>query len=345
MIAAALAAAFSFGGCAVTENQKTFSQAGRDLAQGSYEYALDGYLECIENQTSPALSLRGAGICRLRLGDYEGAVKDFTRVLSMENLSGQLKKDVLSYRATAYLEMADYEAARKDCQELQEVSRLDADGYYLMGKASLALDAYEDAFSSFDQSYRRESTYERAIQIYEAYLAHDMEADGTYFLEMALLSTAKTAKDYCNRGKVYYYMEDYDSARSELIEALKMGSVEAELLLAMTYLAKDDVANARAMYTQYIELGDHPASGYNGLAICAMRQNRYEEALEKIQAGIPLAATTELAGLLYNEVVVYERMLDFETAYKKVREYLDLFPEDSAAKREYVFLRSRVKGQ
>lgn len=342
LCAAAFTAALVLSGCAVTENQKTFSQAGRDLAQGSYAYALDGYLECIETQTSPALSYRGAGICRLRMGKYAKAVKDFTAVLKMENLSGQLKKDVLSYRATAFLALNKYEEALNDCRALQEMSRLDADGYFLMGKASLALDAYQDAFSSFDQSYRKDSSYERAIQIYEAYLAHDMEADGTYFLELSLLSAAKTAKDYCSRGKVYYYMADYDSARSELIEALKMGSVEAELLLAMTYLAKDDVANAKAMYTQYITLGDNPASGYNGLAICDMRQKHYDEALEKIQAGIPLATTAELSGLLYNEIVVYERKLDFETAYSKAREYLELFPEDTQAQREYVFLKSRV---
>ena len=47
-----------------------------------------------------------------------------------------------------------------------------------------------------------------------------MEADGTRYLEAALKTEAKNAEDYCNRGKVYYYMEDYSNAQKELTEAV-----------------------------------------------------------------------------------------------------------------------------
>ena len=91
-----------------------------------------------------------------------------------------------------------------------------------------------------------------AIEIYEAYLDKDMEADGTRYLEAALSSEAKDAQDHCDRGRVYYYMEDYSNAKKELLEATKKDNTEALLLLGMVYLAQDDVENAQAMYKQYI---------------------------------------------------------------------------------------------
>ena len=44
-----------------------------------------------------------------------------------------------------------------------------------------------------------------------------MEADGTRYLEAALSSEAKDAQDHCDRGRVYYYMEDYSNAKKELL--------------------------------------------------------------------------------------------------------------------------------
>ena len=84
-----------------------------------------------------------------------------------------------------------------------------------------------------------------------------MEADGTRYLEAALSSEAKDAQDHCDRGRVYYYMEDYSNAKKELLEATKKDNTEALLLLGMVYLAQDDVENAQAMYKQYISaVGD-----------------------------------------------------------------------------------------
>ena len=112
-----------------------------------------------------------------------------------------------------------YDQAMADCQTLAEDYSLNANDYYLTGCVALAMDSYDEASSNFSEAYGSDSTYEMAIQIYEAYLTQDMEADGTRYLEAALKTEAKTADDYCERGKVYYYMEDYENARTELTTA------------------------------------------------------------------------------------------------------------------------------
>lgn len=53
------------------------------------------------------------------------------------------------------------------------------------------MDGYDEASSDFEQAYGEDSSYDRAIQIYETYLEKDMEADGTRYLEAALSSEAR----------------------------------------------------------------------------------------------------------------------------------------------------------
>ena len=76
--------------------------------------------------------------------------------------------------------------------------------WYLTGCVALAMDSYEEASNDFYTGIFRESqAYEMAIQIYEAYLEHDMEADGTRYLEAALKTEPKTAEDYCDTRSEY----------------------------------------------------------------------------------------------------------------------------------------------
>ena len=73
LILAAVTGALLLGGCG-SEKTKTYEQAGKDLSQGSYKYALEEYQSSIQNEVKLAQSYRGAGIASLRLGKYEDAV-------------------------------------------------------------------------------------------------------------------------------------------------------------------------------------------------------------------------------------------------------------------------------
>ena len=210
------------------KKQKIYEQAGKDLSQGSYKYALEEYQSSDPERSEAGHSpIAGAGIASLRLGKYEDAVNSFTEALNCDKVSKSLRKDILSYRATAELKSGKYEDAMADCQTLGEDFSMDAGSYFLTGKVALAMDSYEEAASNFKQAYGEDSTYDMAIEIYEAYLDKDMEADGTRYLEAALSSEAKDAQDHCDRGRVYYYMEDYSNAKKELLEATKKDNTEA----------------------------------------------------------------------------------------------------------------------
>lgn len=338
---AACAGMLLLSGCS-REQQEIFQQAEKDLEEGSYAYALSGFETSAANEWKTAESYRGAGICNMRLGNYEDAIASFTNALNCEKVSKSLSKDILSYRATAEWKAGLYEDAMADCQTLAEDYTMDADTYYLSGKVALSMDSYAEAASDFAQAYGEESTYDMAINIYEAYLERDMEADGTRYLEAALQTEPKKAEDYCDRGRVYYYMEDYASAQKELIEASKQGSTEASLLLGMVYLAQNDISNARSMYQDYVSGEGASAAGYNGLALCDIAEGKYADALANINNGLPGANDEELQDLLFNEIVAYEKQLDFATALQKAREYLEIYPDDEAIAKEMKFLQTRT---
>ena len=324
------------------EEKKTYDQACADLAQGSYDYALQGYQSSISAGYKEAESYRGAGIASLHLGNYQDAIDFLTSGLNNEKAGKALKKDMLSYRATAELKAELKDSAMADCQTLAENYTMDAETYYLTGCVALAMDSYDEASQNFTEAYGEDASYDRGIQIYEAYLEKDMEADGTRYLEAALKTEAKSAEDYCDRGRVYYYMEDYTNAQKELTEAVNQKSTEAMILLGMVYRAQGDTANARTMYQQYVAADDSdPARGYNGLALCDINDGSYDSALENITKGLEDASTAEMQDLLFNEIVVYEKKLDFATALSKIQEYVKMFPDDENAQKELTFLKSR----
>lgn len=328
------------------ENQKTYEQANADLEEANYDYALNEYQACISAGYKLAQSYRGSGIVKLRTGDYQGAIDDLTNALNDEKTGKSDRKDLLEHRAAAELKAELYDQAMADCQTLAEDYSLNANDYYLTGCVALAMDSYDEASSNFSEAYGSDSTYEMAIQIYEAYLGQDMEADGTRYLEAALKTEAKTADDYCERGKVYYYMDDYENARTELTTAADKGSTEATLILGMVYMAQGDTSNARSFYQQYIDAdGDDPAKGYNGLALCDISDGDYDSALQNISQGLGDATSDEMRDLLFNEIVVYEKKLDFSTALSKAQEYVQTFKDDDAAAKELTFLQSRVGNQ
>ena len=57
------------------DNQKIFEQADKDLAQGSYEYAREGYLTSVKNKVKLPLSYRGAGGLVFPALAYQGISK------------------------------------------------------------------------------------------------------------------------------------------------------------------------------------------------------------------------------------------------------------------------------
>ena len=202
----------------------------------------------------------------------------------------------------------------------QKTIHMDANTYYLTGCVALAMDSYDEASSNFTEAYGEDATYDMAIQIYEAYLEHDMEADGTQISGGSVKTEAKNAEDYCDRGKVYYYMEDYDNAQKELTEAVKSEEYRRNAssgnglhgtgrYFQCQKLCISSMCQRMTVIRPKATMDWHFVTWTDG---------SYDSALENISKGLEDASTEEMQDLLFNEIVVYEKKLDFATALSKI---------------------------
>ena len=116
-------------------------------------------------------------------------------------------------------------------------------------------------------------------------------------------------------AEFYYYMDDYENAESELKQAIDGDNTEALVLLGMVYMDKGDSANAKAMFQQYVSQAENGAKGFNGLALCDIEDGDYDSAPSDIESGIHVAGVEDMQSLLFNEIVVYEKKLDFSDCF------------------------------
>ena len=156
----------------------------------------------------------------------------------------------------------------------------------------------------------------------------------------ALNRTSK--KDLIMKGRLYYYMKDYTNAKSCLEEAVKNGDQEGVYWQAELYWDSGNQDYAVSLYQNYLS-GESPShqDAYERVASYQISQENYDDALATLEQGIAMGDQGSLRSLLSSEIAVYERKSDFPTAKAKMESYLESYPDDADAAREYEFLKSR----
>ena len=105
-----------------------------------------------------------------------------------------------------------------------------------------------------------------------------------------------------------------------------MGNTDYAVTLFQSYLEGESLVHQDA---------------YARVASWQMEQGDYDGALVTLESGIAQGEGESLKELLGNEIAVYEQKGDFETAKLKMESYLERYPDDEKAQREYIFLKTR----
>ncbi len=234
----------------------------------------------------------------------------------------------------------EYQACIKTCDEILDEKK-EKNGYFLRGSAYLHLDEYKKAEKDFSKVISGSKEYEDYLDIYRIYQECDLNADGAEYLELALEMKAKSPEDFYNRGRVYYYLSEFEKAEKELKTAWEKEYAPAAVYLGKVYVEANEPEKAKDMYQKCLKQDELKAEAYNGLAYCSMEQEDYEKALEYIQKGLEVKDREVNQALLFNEIVVYERSRDFASAKEKMQQYLAQYPADAAAVKENYFLQTR----
>lgn len=252
------------------------------------------------------LKLRSQGMEQARAGEYEEAVASYDKALALADMRvGALELDIAAYKASALYHAGELTEAIDAC--------------------SAILDLKESA----------ELYLTRGLLYREA--ENTQAANEDFKKAMALTSS----KDYVMLGRLSYYMEDYAKAKEYLEKAPDTEDKEATYWLAELYWQTGNQEYAVTLYQSYLEGDAVYMSAYSKVAGWQMGCGEYDEALATVDAGIAKGNAENLQNLLGYEIAIYEQKGDFATAKLKMESYIEQYPEDEDAAREYKFLKTR----
>lgn len=327
----------------------TLKGSGSDLDLGMDAIEAQDYKEamaCLDralaNGEDKRLTYRGMGIAHMGLGEYDEAVNDFMNSLKGSNgLVGKVDYDINYYLALAQFKSGDLAAALDTYNAILALDDKQAEAHYLRGRIELLKNDREAALKDFDRAVElKSSDYDLYISIYEALDDAGDKQDGETYINMALQKNGKMT-DY-QSGLFSYYLGKYDEARQSLETARKDDESDKLILyLGRSYEALGDDNYAATLYREYLEKDPDSASIYNEEGLMYLKQEEYMKALTAFENGKALNDPSYNQSLMFNEAVTYEHLLDFKKAAVLMKEYIEKYPDDEEAQREYIFLSTR----
>lgn len=203
------------------------------LDMGDYLGALEDYTLVLANDPNYAIAYNNRAIARYNLGEYQGAVEDCNRAI-------QLKPNEAAYyfnRGFARLNLQDYRGAISDFSEVIRLKPADADAYFYRGEARRLSGDYLQAIADYTE---------------------------------ALRCNPKDAVAYNNRGLVYYHLKEYPKAIENYTQALRINpdDVVAYFNRGVAQYALGEYSHSIEDFSQALQRNPEYAAAYHhrGLA-------------------------------------------------------------------------------
>jgi tetratricopeptide (TPR) repeat protein len=329
-------------GCGGESNNENMLAGMELVEQYDFQGALDSFDLAFLNNEDLELTYRGQGLAYMGLGDYTDAEEAFLNsIANADNKLTSLEYDTNYYLASAYMKQGKYAEAEQIYSAIISLKKKETNAYYLRGCAILRQGRYDEAVSDFEKAFSLDSdNLDIVTGAYVEMQAAGFAEEGKSYVEEFLQANDKKLNNG-EKGEIYYYLEDYENARICLDAYVNGNDAQRALILGQTYEKLGDMNYATVVYQTYLENNAPTAALYNSLGICYMNQEKYTEAAEAFQNGIDLGASDYLQELKFNQIVADEYLGEFDTAKALIAEYVQSYPDDSNAKKEYEFLLSR----
>lgn len=328
--------------CGCSNKNENISEGILKIQELNYEEAFSLFDLAESVDENEKLLNRGRGLAYMGLMDYENAANCFVAALqSGDGFVKEVDYDINYYLAAAYTKNNNLAEAKAVYDAILTMRPKAEDAIFLRGNVQLGLGQYEMAVEDFNQVLAMDpQNFDRLIQIYEVLAFYDNKEKGIQYLNEALASYESQMDSY-DKGRIYYYLEEYQKAYVALEEAKNSGGADAYLYLGMSYEATKDYNYSSNVYKEYLSKYPTDARIYNQLGLCEIAKEEYQNALDAFQEGLKLGDSTMMQTLQYNEMVAYEYLQDYKKAFVLLESYLKSYPDDENAKREYEFLLTR----
>lgn len=335
-----LAAVLTLTGCGSTNTNVT--QGMQQIQELDYQGALESFQIAQDQGENGKLLYRGQGIAYMGMTEYKKAAESFLKALTYsDGWVEEVDYDINLYLAAAYTKDGKYTEAEAVYDAIIAMRPADEDAFFLRGNVRLRQGDYNNAKADFDEAVKLDGqNFDRLVQIFEVLDNYGYKDAGQGYLTDALQTYEAQMSQY-DKGRMYFYMGDYESAYHALEEAKSKQGVEAYLYLGKAYEATGDYNYASNVYSSYLANNADDARIYNQLGLCEMKKGQYAKALDAFQKGLKTGNKDMQQSLLFNEIVAYEYLGEYQKAAVLMESYLKTYPDDESAKREYEFLSSR----
>ena len=328
-------------GCAGNKNENI--AAGMTAVEAlDYDGALISFEAARRAGEDERLLYRGEGMAYMGKTMYAEAAQAFETALSLS--SGRINGmdyDINYYLAAAYYKQGELGRAVDVYSAIIALRDSERDAYYLRGAIYAQQGNLDLAKADFDRTIAlKKNDYDRLIAIYGVLEDAGFKGAGQEYLQAAMDAGTKDMTNY-EKGRICYYLEDYENARTYLEKARDEGGYEAVLFLGKTYETLGDNNYAISVYSTYLESEGPNPQVLNQLGLCKMQTGDYVGALDNFQAAMNIEGNGMMQVLKLNEIIAYERLGEYKNASVLMDGYLKTYPDDEEAKREYTFLQTR----
>lgn len=319
-------------------------KAGMSLInEHNYEEAVTAFTAAVAAGEDAEEAYRGMGIAYMGMIQYDNAVNAFKSALDNGgNIPDDIDYDINYYLGVCYFKLEMYEDAVGRYDAIIKLRPKETDAYIQRGTTRLAMNMYPQAKEDFDKAISLEpKNYSLYIDVFCLLNERGYAEQGAEYLQVAIDKNDKSMSDV-DKGRMYYYLGEYQTAREYLEQARSGGerSEEVLLYLGQCYVELDQTAYAIGLFEAFLANNASP-SIYNQLGLAYMKQHEYENAKNAFESGIAMDSDSYRQELMFNRIVSCERMSDFDSAKMYMNEYLDEYPDDREALRENEFLKTR----
>ena len=329
------------GGCNFQKKTENISLAFQSITDLQYEEALNLFAKAEEAGEELKTIARGKGIAYLGLAKYQEAVEQFIHTLSYSNeFVDDFDFDTSYYLATAYFKNGQMKEAENVYSSILAL-REEREAHFLRGLTFLEQGEIEKAKADFDLALQKNKTdYDMRINICQAFAEKGLEEDGKAYLQEALGSTEKKISDY-DKGRLSYYLGDYENARNYLEASKNEKDAQTVLLLGQTYEKLGDYNYAASVYSNFLTKNSDNVIILNRLGMCKLQSGDAAGARDYFEKALALEDSSMTQVLKFNQIVAYEYLGEFDQANILIKDYLSIYPDDQEALREFEFLQSR----
>lgn len=342
ILCAVLCAAMLAAGCGKEEKISYIDEGMAAIGELRYEDALTCFDQALVQGENKQLIYRGQGLANLGLAKYDDAAAALERCLaSGSSVPSDMDYDVNYYLATAYYKAGRMEDAKQTCDTILALRKNDREACFMRGIIHLKMGNYELGRPDFDKAVElAPNDYDQLVEIYKVMDETGYQEAGAAYLQSAIKNAPKDMSNY-DKGRIYFYLEDFEAARNYLEQARDAGDDKATYYLGKTWENLGEYNYAASVYIAYLQDQGDSALIYNQLAMCYMQLGDYDAALAALESGLALEDNTLKQTLSFNRIVVCEKQGNFKQAAQLMQQYVKDYPDDDVAAREHEFLRSR----